>query len=234
MAASTLYDADETDKRAVHKLMTQRVSTAEKYYMIDNLNVQAERGAMVLRRNLNLSESTDTPSSDHTGGLTKKQLEDIDVLFAEVIQTNGPLTMSVTRNYMSESVELITMVGQHAMEKKVYDRVTYLKKKQSPLTLAMIKETQEKERTVEWLSDHNSTPASDTLSLTRSRIKWNPQDQDMIAEAFREFDKCPKKAVIEEVFKYKELLQDVLTRNTFSRCLEKVKNLFKKWKRDIQ
>lgn len=52
MAASTLHHTDNRDKRAAHRLMTHKSSTVEKYYMIDKLNKVAERGAMVLRKNL--------------------------------------------------------------------------------------------------------------------------------------------------------------------------------------
>lgn len=64
MASSTLHHADDTDKRAVHRLMTHKPSTAEKYYMIDNLNEAAERGAFVLRKNLNIADTMETPESD--------------------------------------------------------------------------------------------------------------------------------------------------------------------------
>lgn len=71
MAASTLHHTDDTDKRAVHRLMTHKASTAEKYYMVDRLNEAAEREAMVLRKNLNLKDTVATPETENTAGLSQ-------------------------------------------------------------------------------------------------------------------------------------------------------------------
>lgn len=121
MAASTLHHTEDTDKKAVHRLMTHKPSTAEKYYMIDKLNEAAERGAMVLRKNLNLSDTVAIPPTDVPAGLTQQQLEDMDLLFADIVETNGPLTMDITRNRMSESMSLIEFVYDYIMVKRVYD-----------------------------------------------------------------------------------------------------------------
>ena len=128
MAASTLHHTDNRDKRAVYRLMTHKPSTAEKYYMIDKLNKAVERGAMALWKNLNLSDTVATPETDVQAGLTEDQLEDIDLLFPDIIQTNGPLTMDTTRSRMSESMSLIEFVHDQKVVKKVYDRVVYPKR----------------------------------------------------------------------------------------------------------
>ena len=151
MAASTLHHTEETNKRAVHRLMTHKPSTAEKYYMIDNLNEAAERGALVLRKNLNLTDTVETPEMDFKAGLSECQLEDIDLLFAEIIQSNGLLTMDITRNSMSESMELLPLVPDSKMVKKVYDRVAYLKGKDLPSKLAQIEQQPPEQRAQAWL-----------------------------------------------------------------------------------
>ncbi|KAJ7386031.1 hypothetical protein OS493_012364 [Desmophyllum pertusum] len=231
MAASTLHHAQDADKRAVHNLMTHRASTAEQYYMIDNINEVAERGAMVLRKNLNLPPSIETPSSGSTLQLTEVQLDDVDLLFAGIVQTNGPLTMNDTRNMMSESMSLFPLVSEPTMVKKVYDRVAYLKKKEPfDAALAGIEEQSAEDKAKEWMSDRDSVLASETVSQTSSRSKWNAQDTNMIEAAFHAFDKCPKKDVIQVTFKSHETLRDIMERNTFPRCYEKVKNVFKKKK----
>ena len=43
MAASTLHRTEDTDKRAVHVLMTHSAATPEKHYMIDNLKNIGEK-----------------------------------------------------------------------------------------------------------------------------------------------------------------------------------------------
>ena len=52
--------------------MTHKPSTAEKYYMIDNLNEAAERDALVLRKNLNITDTMETLESDFQAGLSQR------------------------------------------------------------------------------------------------------------------------------------------------------------------
>lgn len=151
MAAPTLHRTENTDKHAVHVLMTHSAATAEKHYMIGNLNEAAERGTMVLRKNLNLTDTIETPVTiekpvdDVMFGLTDEQRYIVDLLFSEIIQTNGPLNMNITRNLMSESTELMPLVSQQPMVKKVYDRVMYLKKKDITDKLATLPEATSEE-----------------------------------------------------------------------------------------
>ena len=233
MAASTLHGTDEVDKRAVHKLMTHRASTAEKYYMIDNLNEAAERGAMVLRKNLGIGDTIATPSVEKAQGLTQSQKEDIDLLFADIIQTNGPLSIRTTRSVMSESINLLEFASDPDVIKKVYDRVNYLKKKADPERLSNLPEQDLTENTREWLDEHHTsatqksaTPSSYT-SATGSRRRWHPADTQAIEEAFKTFDLCPKIKIIEDTFESSEELQEIMDRNGFHRCYEKAKNVFK-------
>ena len=205
--------------------MTHSAATAERHYMIDNLNEAAARGAMVLRRNLNLTDTIEKPVVDATFGLTDEQRDIVDLLFSEIIQTNGPLNMNITRNLMSESMELMPLLSQPPMVKKVYDRVMYLKKKDIPDKLATMPEATSEEMTEEW---NMKVLASNSLSSTSSSIrKWNSTDELAIREAFSEFNKCPKKGMIEYTFQRNEELTEIMERNGFTRCYEKVKNIFR-------
>lgn len=231
MAASTLHRTEDTDKRAVHVLMTHSAATAEKHYMIDNLNEAAERGAMVLRKNLNLTDTLETPVTiekpvqEATFGLTEEQRDIVDLLFSDIIQTNGPLNMTITRNLMSESMELMPFVSQQPMVKKVYNRVMYLKKKDIPEKLATLPEATSEEMMEEWKM---KVLASNTVSsTTSSKRKWNSTDELAICEGFSEFKKCPKKGMIEYTFKHNKELSEIMERNGFIRCYEKVKNIFR-------
>ena len=49
-----------------------------------------------------------------------------------------------------------------------------------------------------------------------------------IEDFFRKMEKCHKKRKIEEAFNEEKSLNDILKRERM-KCLEKVKNLFKKW-----
>ena len=231
MAASTLHRTEDRDKRAVHVLMTHSAATAEKHYMIDNLNEAAERGAMVLRKNLNLTDTIETPVTiekpveDATFGLTDEQRDIVDLLFSEIIQTNGPLNMNITRNMMSESMELMPLVSQQPMVKKVYDRVMYLKKKDIPEKLATLPEATSEEMMEEWKM--KVLASNSVSSATSSKHKWNSKDVLAIREAFSEFKKCPKKGMIEHTFQRNKELSEIMERNGFIRCYEKVKNIYR-------
>ena len=64
-----------------------------------------------------------------TGGFTKQQQDDINLLFAHKIHTNGPLSLHETCNCMSESLNLMSLVKDPEMVTKVYKRVKYLQRK---------------------------------------------------------------------------------------------------------
>lgn len=158
--------------------------------------------------------------------MSQRQLEDIDLLFAEIIESNGLLTMDITRNYMSESLELMPLVEDANMVKKVYDRVAYLKGKDLPSKLAQIEKQAPEQRAREWISKQTSSSLQ-----SGARSKWHKDDEDRIAAAFGVFKVCPGKQIIEDIFKSDASLAEIHQRKGLSRCYEKVKNLFKKWKK---
>ena len=64
-----------------------------------------------------------------TGGFTKQQRDNINLLFAHKIHNNGPLSLQETRNFMSENLNLMSLVKDPEMVTKVYKRVNYLQRK---------------------------------------------------------------------------------------------------------
>ena len=65
--------------------------------------------------------------------------------------------------------------------------------------------------------------------MISTKRAWEVEDSVKIEDFFRKMDKCPKKRKIEEAFNEEKSLNDILKREGMKRCLEKVKNLFKKW-----
>lgn len=124
---------------AVQALMTHRLTTAEEHYQILNRTKQAVKGHAAIAKNLGLQDTqpkvfpedsqAETVLSLSKSGLAKDQLEDIDLLFSEQINTNAPLSMTVVRNVMSESIHLVTEVKDQEVVWRVYNRVKYLQKK---------------------------------------------------------------------------------------------------------
>ena len=83
-------------------------------------------------KSANAEDEKTGPSDDQetsTGGFTKQQQDDINLLFAHKIHTNGPLSLHETRNFMSESLNLMSLVKDPEMMTKVYKRVKCLQRK---------------------------------------------------------------------------------------------------------
>ena len=105
---------------AVQALMTHRRTTADEHYQILNRTKQTVKGHAAIAKNLGLQDTpptvfpedfqAETVLSPSKSGLTHNQLEDIELLFSEQINTNAPLSMTEVRNVMSESINLVTKV----------------------------------------------------------------------------------------------------------------------------
>lgn len=99
---------------AVQTLMTHRRTTAEEHYQILNKTKQAVKGHAAIAKSLGLQDTVPTVFPKESQGgqllspsntrLTQDQLDDIDLLFSEQINTNAPLSMKEVCNVMSESV----------------------------------------------------------------------------------------------------------------------------------
>ena len=75
--------------------------------------------------------------------------------------------------------------------------------------------------------DIHSSQASTSSSLTSCRRKWSLEDE-AIERAFAKYDKVPSKNDIRMMFQTDNVLPEIKEGNTFARCYEKVKNIFKK------
>ena len=144
--------------------------TAEQQYMLNRLADAAVEGHQVLTENIGLTETTPTlvttsksakaedektgQSDDQetsTGGFTKQQQDNINLLFAHKIHTNGPLSLHETRNFMSKSLNLMSLVKDPEMVTKVYKRVKYLQRKYAEEGIKAVQEQETQEKTAEWL-----------------------------------------------------------------------------------
>ena len=143
------------------------------------------------------------------------------MLFAEHINTNAALLMTDIRSIISESADLILHVQKKEMVTRVYDRIKYLQKKNFQHGLKHVEDGQS-ESTGLWF-----TSVSSVVSGPTRQIGWNKDDVDAIQKAFNQFDKCPLKSKILEIFQSNEHLREVQERNTFKRGYEKVKTTFK-------
>lgn len=115
-----LYSQDDASKRSAHILMCHTSRTAEQQYMLnrladaaaeENIGLTETTPTLVTTSKSAKAEDEKTGQSDDqetsTGGFTKQQQDNINLLFAHKIHTNGPLSLQETRNFMSESLNLM-------------------------------------------------------------------------------------------------------------------------------
>ena len=225
MHASQLHKADEISKRNAHKLTCHSGRTADTYYMLQSLGDMAVKGHSVLTANIDFQDVANTKMSPRSSkaDFTQEELDDIDLLFAEYVNTNAPLSLQQTRNVMSESINLTSKTTDELMVKKVYFRVKHLQRSRIPANIAKIPEDKSDSRTQHWVEGSISTGKSSTR-----RVAWSERDTTAIEEAFAAFDTCPLKSEIQDQFETLPILKEVMKRNTFVRCYDKVKNIFKK------
>ena len=100
MHASQVHTVTTRDKQGAHWLMCHSSQTAEKH-MINNLGAMATQGHFTLTRNLQLHNAVETQVSEspEKTSLNQDQLNDISNIFAEIIATNAPLTMTQTKKH---------------------------------------------------------------------------------------------------------------------------------------
>ena len=165
--------------------------------MLNHLADAAVEGHQVLTENIGLTETTPTvvttSKSANTegektgesddpetspGGFTKQQQDDINLLFAHKIHTNGPLSLHETRNFMSESLNLTSLGKDPEMVAKVYKRVKYLQRKYADEGIKAVQEQDSQEKTAEWLEKSSGT------STTKGRFVWSPEDTEVIEKEF--------------------------------------------------
>lgn len=187
MHSSNLINEDDVNKRSVHTLMCHSARTAEKHYMINRLGDATAKGHKVLVENIKLKDTLSspvlTPYSDEAltaSHLSPQQLQDIKLIFSEVIATNSPLSLKETCNLMSESMHLVTEVDNDSIVKRVYKRVKYL-------------------QTCEWDKAIDNVPVSDPNTTVRDwvdsstslsegssrRHSWPRADKEVILQAFQ-------------------------------------------------
>ena len=218
--------------------MTHNRTTAEQHYQILKRKKQAVKGHDALAKKLGLQDSvatnfpespTKSPEDKSTSpgkspgksSFSEDQLTDIDLLFSRQISTNAPITFVEVKNVMSESLNLISEVNDPVMVRKVYDRVRYLQRKNFQKGLEEV-EDGSTGKVSDWV-----TSVSSVVSGPSRRFQWRHIDVEIIRKSFLMYATCPLKKEIEKIFQDDKILQEIMQRNTFNRCYEKVKTIFK-------
>ena len=165
----------------------------------------------------------ETVLSPPKSGLTHDQLNDIELLFSEQINTNAPLSMTAVRNVMSKS-NLVTEVKDQEAVRRVYNRIKYLQKKHFQKGLDNVQDEND-QSTSDWISSVSTAMSGPTKHLT-----WNSINVEVIKKALMAYDKCLPKREIHALFQSVEELIEIAERNTITRCYEMVKTIFRQRK----
>lgn len=174
-------------------------------------------------------ETNDSPEKlSRKSTLNQEQLDDVEILFSAEITTNAKVTKQRVRQTMQESLSLMESVEDDAVVKAVYDRVRYLQGKHASFSISQIKDAYT--FTEEWPKNPSLDDGSSISEMSR-RTKWSEGDCEIIEQAFASYERQPSKASIRGMFHTHTGLHEILVRNTWACCYEKVGNLFKKRKR---
>lgn len=191
-------------------------------------------GHSVLKQNIKLKDTVKKDVTGHSSQskqsspgkseFSSEQLDDIDLLFADVIQQNKPLSMKDARNIMSKGTNFIELANDNGMVRKVLNRVKYLQGKCYKDHLKELDEQDSQSRTPSWLT------SSSGEKKRHKRRQWTEEDHKEIENAFSSYNTYPFKAVIFDEFRSNANLAEIADHNGLERCYEKVKILSKQRK----
>ena len=68
----------------------------------------------------------------------------------------------------------------------------------------------------------------ETASRVSAREVWSAENTAVITEHLKKFAQCPDKPTIEQLFDESDQLANIVEREGFNRCYEKVKNIMEK------
>ena len=108
--------------------------------------------------------------------LSREQLDDIDLLFADEIVKNAKINFKDVRNGRSESLNLSTFTDQQeltAMVKKAYRRIKYLQTLSAPKAFFFfsIQQKDPQEASLQWIEQHYSPGAPSLYMVFTEDLK---------------------------------------------------------------
>ena len=164
--------------------------------------------------------------------LTRTEKAIISEVFADLIASTDRVEIQEVRHGMIKTVQLRPLLEITGMDVKVADRIRHCQTSSAdtnsePLVdLPPMALLDKEQLTHEWTETTSTCIIPPTVTSTNRA--WEAEDSMKIDDFFRKMEKCHKKRKIEEAFNEEKSLNDILKRERM-KCLEKVKNLFKKW-----
>ena len=170
------------------------------------------------------SEQVRDQDSSNSKKLTDIEKAEAKALFAEDISQGVKLHLKDARARMCTRKALRSRALTNLGSKQVVNFINYIIEKQPVVPPESLPVVSKQARVMEFTTfedDYSSTVYS------ARRQNWTDEDTALISEAFAEYVKCPSKDTIKQKFMASEALYRIMHEETFNRCYEKVKNIFK-------
>lgn len=241
ISTQTYELGDAAEGETVEKVMSHGAVTKRRCYVRTDCTRTASKAMQVIARVTSdpnpkspsgIAETTSQPGSSiqiplvdclsPKVPLSERQKLVITEVFAKELATNKPLSTTEVRNKMTLHQALRPIAADSSSVKKVSNYIAYQQRKNPSQSHPPSSIASMQSRVGNWVS------ALDETASTHSG--WSSADSATISSYLEQFKTCPNKETITDLFNDYQDLQDIMRREGFSRCYEKVKNLMKKKK----
>ena len=243
ISTQTHEQGTQDEGHTVERVMSHGATTKQRCYVRADLTATASKAMNIIGRvtggssvpttsrqpSPKTSKGTPLAPSSAAKPLTEDQKLAITTVFTEELANNIPLTTSVVSERMASSSTLKDLATSSSSIKRVVNYLTYQQRKSPDRPHPPSSTVSTFSRVGKWVS-----AIEETASRTSSREVWSAEDTAMITGHLKKFQRCPDKATIEQLFDESGQLANIVEREGFSRCYEKVKNIMKKRRREEQ
>ena len=245
ISTATHQQGTKDEGQTVEKVMSHGAVTKQRCYVRADLTTMASKAMNIIERVTGISSVQDSqgPSQEPSAGqplsasveipimasssatepLTEDQKLAISTVFAEELAKNIPLSRRVIYEKMAQNVTLKAMTSSSSSMKRVSNYLSYQQRKNPDLPHPPSSTASTFTRVGKWVS-----ALEETASRTSVREVWSAEDTATITEHLKQFQRCPDKTTIEQLFDGSDELSSIMEKEGFSRCYGKVKNIMKK------
>ena len=206
---------ENVNEQVLRESMCHSDITAKTFYLRQDLTEVASQALSIIAKCTEKTAQTSPPSTktDEARPLTEEEKGAISMDFSALIQSDSRVFIENVRKVIEESDNLKHLKGIKGMDQRVADRVRF-----AQASYASKRDDSEED------SDR------ETASVTSSgaRKEWTKEETKAIREGLEKFGKCPSRIQLPYFFTFSPALRDIFANNDFKRCMNKVKN---DWKR---
>ena len=252
IATQTHEQGTQDEGHTVERVMSHGATTKQRCYVRADLTTTASKAMNIIERVTGgssvpttsqqpspkpskekpLTASVEIPllaPSSAAKPLTEDQKLAISTVFAEELANNIPLSRRVISEKMAANTTLKVLTTSSSSIKKVANYLAYQQRKSPDQPHPPSSTVSTFTRVGKWVS-----AIEETASRVSAREVWSAEDTAIITEHLKKFQRCPDKPTIEQLFDESDQLANIVEREGFNRCNEKVKNIMKKRRREEQ